>query len=776
MADQTSSLIVRLIDQVTGPAKGVASAIKGIGDASKRASGVTFADRLDAAIARNNARISNYRGQVVDAIATLYTLKRALSAPINDAMEMESALTEIGNKSGMAADELKALGKQAMGIGSRTNQFSSEILKGADILIGFGMDAKTATASLETIGKTATATGASIDDLSKLGFAAVSNLNVPVDQLAASFDVLDKAGKMGGFELKDMARYFPTLGAAAQAMGQNGVKAVTDLGAALQIVRRGTGTSEEAATALANLYQKMRAPLTAKNFKKYGINIRKEITKGVAAGKSPVEVMIEQANKAIKKGAVLEDLFADKQVQEAMRPLIKNFEDYLKLRAEAGNASGTVDQDFANKMKTNAERMKAFKVAMSNLSTTIGNALLPALTSIAKWLAPIVDKIGAWAEKHPKLTAAIVGSIAGFLALNAVLAMIKYSSALGYGGVLSLVKGVTTLAAGTWKAAAGQVALQNALGAMSGQKLTAFQTITTGLKGMALAVPGVSGLAGAMTAIGGAIAAVSAPVWLGIAVAVGLVAAAAFSLWKYWDRISSFVGGFASQLMTELQPAFDALEPVMAPIKTLAQGIGDGFKWASDKISEFMGWLSSFFEKETLTDGQKEKYRQSGADLAKSMIEAIKTAFNDLMTWFSELPSRIVAAIGQIDLSGILKWPSMPTWLGGSGGAPASTSPANDNAIQGPMQPAKRARGGPVSRGRSYLVGEQRPEVFTPRANGYISQAKGGAGGATIAPTFNLTFNGSVDQATVDKIKSVLREEVRQAFRGVYADAGMRFA
>lgn len=774
MAEQVSSLIVRLIDQVTGPAKSIAAAIRGIGAASKQGGGVRFADRLDAAIARNNARLSTYRGQMVDAIATLYTLKRALTAPIESAMEMQTALTEIGNKSGMTAEQLKKLGSDATGIGKRTNQFTSEILKGADILIGFGLDAQAAAGSLEAIGKTSTATGASIEDLSKLGFAAISNLNVPVDQLAASFDVLDKAGKMGGFELRDMARYFPTLGAAAQAMGQNGVAAVTDLGAALQIVRRGTGNSEEAATALANLYQKMRAPLTAKNFKKYGINIRKEINKGVKAGKSPVEVMIEQANKAIKKGAILEDLFADKQVQEAMRPLIKNFEDYLKLRSEAANAAGTVDADFANKMETNAERMKAFNIAMSNLSTSIGNALLPSLTSIVKFLTPIVDKFGEWAEKHPKLAAAIVGSVAGFFALGAALSVIKYASALGFGGILTLAKNVQVLA-----------------GAM-------------GMKG-------ISGLG-----------------LLGFGVGLGAVAAA-LGTWAYinWDELTAGWSSFWAtlNLSDEDSAKLDDLAKRLNTISGIdMSGIlkmkeGSGAQWGKffgeqanqlgsemlktfetdmrdierimalwDKISNFSvtefgdkvsasargamdamrGWLD---ENLAIVQAKVEGWQAAGVKLGTALKDGAIQAFNDFLAWCASLPSKIIAAIGQIDLSSILKWPSLPTWLGGSGGA-SEAAPA----VQGPPAPG-RARGGPVSRGRAYIVGERRPELFTPSSNGYISQARaGGGGGATIAPTFNLTFNGSVDQSTVEKIKSVLREEVRQAFRGVYADAGMRFA
>ena len=80
------------------------------------------------------------------------------------------------------------------------------------------------------------------------------------------------------------------------------------------------------------------------------------------------------------------------------------------------------------------------------------------------------------------------------------------------------------------------------------------------------------------------------------------------------------------------------------------------------------------------------------------MIEAIKNAFNGLLEWFSMLPSRIVAAIGSIDVSGFIEWPSMPSWLGGG-----DAEPAPSENVPG------KAAGGPIFRGSTYMVGERRP-------------------------------------------------------------------
>jgi hypothetical protein len=62
-----------------------------------------------------------------------------------------------------------------------------------------------------------------------------------------------------------------------------------------------------------------------------------------------------------------------------------------------------------------------------------------------------------------------------------------------------------------------------------------------------------------------------------------------------------------------------------------------------------------------------------------------------------------------------------------------------------------RAAGGPVSAGKSYVVGEQGAEMFVPSSNGTIVP-NGGMGS-----TFNITVNGAIDaEGTARTIVDVL--------------------
>ena len=103
----------------------------------------------------------------------------------------------------------------------------------------------------------------------------------------------------------------------------------------------------------------------------------------------------------------------------------------------------------------------------------------------------------------------------------------------------------------------------------------------------------------------------------------------------------------------------------------------------------------------------------------------------------------------------------------------------NDPSGVGPIKDlTKRAGGGPVSRGSSYMVGERGPELITAGRSGYVNRAGSlAAGGITVSPVFNMSFNGRTEpEDVVQQIRRVLRDEVRETFRGVYADAGLRFA
>lgn len=77
----------------------------------------------------------------------------------------------------------------------------------------------------------------------------------------------------------------------------------------------------------------------------------------------------------------------------------------------------------------------------------------------------------------------------------------------------------------------------------------------------------------------------------------------------------------------------------------------------------------------------------------------------------------------------------------------------------------ERAEGGPVSLGKTYLVGEKGPELFTPNSSGTIIPNNQLAGGVT----FNFTFNGDISDKSslINEIKQAINRELELSRYGI---------
>ncbi|TPK15228.1 phage tail tape measure protein [Mesorhizobium sp. B2-5-9] len=359
--------------------------------------------------------MGGFAGRLLAFGAGYIGVTKGIEGTIGAARTMQAALTEIGIKAGSTGAELEAMRGRVMALSPQVNQSTSELLAGVDAMVSLGLGSKDALAALPAIGRAATATGATIADLSAASVSAMQNLKVAPGEITAMLDAMASAGNAGAFELRDMAQYFPALGAAYQGLGQHGVAAVTDLAAAMQIVRKGTGDSASAATNLQNVLQKVNAPQTRKAFKKMGVDLTREMSKAAKRGLTPIEAIAEITNKTLKGDlSKLGDLFSDAQVQQGLRPLIQNMEEYRKIRDEASHATGTIAGAFASRMANADEKLKAFQLRMTNLGASIGARLIGPLGEAADYLTKVFDSLGERAGVFDKLTAAAQGFIKGF--------------------------------------------------------------------------------------------------------------------------------------------------------------------------------------------------------------------------------------------------------------------------------------------------------------------------------------------------------------------------
>lgn len=795
MASQTTQLIIELLDRVTGPARGVANSLRGLTRMVRDATSapITMVDRLDAAITRNNRALDAARGRMLDAVGTLYVLKSAFTAPVQAAQEFDRALAEIGAKGNLTVEQLRAIGEAAKQTSSQMNQFATDIVKAQDFLVGMGLDVERATKAMPSIARAATATGASLEDLSKAGFAAMSNLGVAAESLGKSFDIMAAAGKAGGFELRDMAQYLPSITALASSKGMEGVEGLAQIASALQIVRRGAGDASEAATNFSNILQKINSNDAIGNFKKLGIDIQRMLKDAKANGTDPLEASLRAINTALGGDlSRLGELFSDAQVQKGLIPLLTGLEDYIRLRDEAARADGVISADFARMMQTSVEQVKQFQIALQNFQTSLGSALIPVLGGIASALKPVLEMLTIIVNRYPGVSGALVAMTAGFVALRAALAGLTFIGLMGKGGMLATLA-IGLMGATTALTALRAVAITAPL-AMLGAGLTNLRGSLLGLTMLGSA----GGLKAVFSTLGSGLLSLLNPMKLVTAAAVALrgavmltgvgavligIAAAGKFIYDNWQGIGQMFSAFGQAFMTALDPVRPMLEPVISGVNTLFGWLSkvsfaiSPAKWqewgaaAGSAVGNVVRWFAELPRRIVASLGS---LYDIGRQFMQSFFDGLISIGNDILNWASGIANSISSALS---FTGRTPTPAVNPRGAGSGMKPAVDP--NDPYGVGPIEDlTKRAGGGPISRGASYLVGEWGPELITTGRSGYVNRAGSiPSGGITVAPVFNMSFTGKTDaEDVVQQIRRVLRDEVRETFRGVYADAGLRFA
>ncbi len=356
------------------------------------------------------------------AVGTGAAMGAPIVAAVSAAEQFESTMTDIGQKADLSRQASAALGVNLLKAAQAANQMPADLQAGVDTLAGLGAKVPDAVAMMTPIGRAATAYKAEIADLAAASFAATDNLKVPVKETGKIIDIMATAGKAGAFEIKDMAQYFPALTAAYQGLGQTGAASVADLAAGLQIVRKGAGDSASAGTNLANILQKIASPATNKAFEKMGVDLPAALKKAYAEGKTPLEAIAELTNKTLKGDlSKLGYLFEDAQVQQGLRPMIQNMQEFRRIRAEAMGGAGATDRDFAERMRDSAERTKALEIRAMKLKVTLGSILLPTIDAAKEKLTAFADRLSGVAERHPLLAKAAMIGAASLAALFVVL-------------------------------------------------------------------------------------------------------------------------------------------------------------------------------------------------------------------------------------------------------------------------------------------------------------------------------------------------------------------
>lgn len=226
----------------------------------------------------------------------------AMTVAVRQVGNLEERMERLGIQAGKSADDIALLTQQVYATAQAADirVAPGQLLDAIDSIVEKTGDLAFAEDNIRNIGLAIQATGAeggAIGDLlaefQKMGITAPQ-------QVMQALDVLNVQGKEGAFTLQNLASLGPRVITAYTALGHTGVPALREMGAALQVIRQGTGSSEMAATAFEATLRTLGDPQKIKMLERVGIAVYdpEKMANGVKAFRSIDAIMADIVKKS----------------------------------------------------------------------------------------------------------------------------------------------------------------------------------------------------------------------------------------------------------------------------------------------------------------------------------------------------------------------------------------------------------------------------------------------------------------------------------------------
>lgn len=478
------------------------------------------------------------------------SLGASLAAPIKAAMEFETGMTNV-RKVVDGLDDPKAFkeyNKQVLELGRTLPLAYSEITD----LVAAGGRMGIPKAQLmdytKEVAKMATAFDMSAGDIGekmgKLGVMfKIDNKDIAgLRALGDTINFLDDNSISKGSEIINVIGKFS---GGAQQLGMTAHQAAAlastflTLGSTADIA----GTSANAMLRELASAEKLK-PAAQAALRDMGFN-PKQVTQDMAKDAQGTLLKVLDALNKVPKDKIMglsTDLFG-KEYQDDAAKLAGGVGEYRRQIALLSEAKlkGSMAAEFEKRLKTSAAQMALFKNNVTELSITIGNALLPALNSVMGAVRPYIAAFQTWAEANPELVSAIASTAAGLAALSIGVAGASFL----FGGLFKSVSMVTTVfgwgttalsmfgTAAVWVygAVTNLVASMVASAASGGVMAKVLRILAPLFKLLGVAIGFVSGALKFVYAL-----MMANPI---AAVVIG-IAAAVYLIYEYWEPITAF--------------------------------------------------------------------------------------------------------------------------------------------------------------------------------------------------------------------------------------------
>lgn len=322
---------------------------------------------------------------------------------------------------------------------------AGEILGAIEEIIEKTGDLEFAQENIRNIGVALSATGAKGGAIGGI-MAEFQKIGISKSQeVLEALDLLNKQGKAGAFTLQNLSTLGPRVVSAYAATGRGGLDMIREMGAVLQVIRQGTGSSEQAATAFEALIRTLLDANKAKMLQSGGLKIfdPKALKQGEEVLRPLNQIITEIVEKADGRSSILSQIF-DAEAMWAFNAIagefkrngnIESLQKFMKIQAD-----GTT---------TLRDSARAAHDAAGGLSALAISSKLFADGKLAPALLQVTDALNGLDNATVDRWLKISGGLAGLLVLNKIsrkgLDVLKILKPTTVGGALAGQTGAISL-------------------------------------------------------------------------------------------------------------------------------------------------------------------------------------------------------------------------------------------------------------------------------------------------------------------------------------------
>lgn len=254
------------------------------------------------------SRLRGLATGVAKGVAGAMAFSHVVADPLRQAADYDTELRRLANtayagrsladrRAGMSSLNAGITAAVRLGGGSRDAALSAlNALNGSGAFGG----PDDALKLLPTLMSGVTASGASATELAKIAISAKQILGIDTPEgMAEVFDRAMAAGKAGGFELKDMAKWLPSQMAFAKSLALKGQGGLTELLAANQAAVITAGSPDEAGNNLVNLLGKINSQDTIDNFRDQGVDLTGSLAYANSKGVSSLQAFVSLVDRIV---------------------------------------------------------------------------------------------------------------------------------------------------------------------------------------------------------------------------------------------------------------------------------------------------------------------------------------------------------------------------------------------------------------------------------------------------------------------------------------------